>query len=77
MTLEALGKFIHVNKRKEMHADTIENLTGNTIADEIHPGSHYCEIFLHLSAFTFSILEEHLVLAANCHLTIQRFSRSF
>lgn len=76
-TLEALGKFIHVNKRNEMHADTAENLTGNTTADEIHPGSHYYEIFPHLSAFTFSNLEKHLVLAANCHLTIHRFSRSF
>lgn len=75
--LEALGKFIHVNKHKEKHVDTVENLTQNTVADEIHPGSHYYEIFLHLSAFTFSIQEKHLVLAANCHLTIHRFSISF
>lgn len=60
-----------------MHADTVENVTGNTIADEIHLGSHYYEIFLRLSAFTFSNLEKHLVLAANCHLTIHRFSKPF
>lgn len=40
-TLKALGKFIHVNKRKEMHTETGENLTGNTIAAEIPPGSRH------------------------------------
>lgn len=40
-TLKALGKFIYVNKCKEMHAETGENLTGNTIAAEIPPGSHH------------------------------------
>ena len=77
MASEALAKFIHVNKCQEMHADIAENLTGNAIADEIHSGSHYYEIFLHLSAFTFRNLEKQLVLAANHHLTTHRFSRSF
>lgn len=77
VTLEALGKLIPANKCKEMHADTVENVTGNTIAGEIHPGSHSYEIFLHLSAFTFSTLEKHLVLAASCHLTTHRTSASF
>lgn len=41
MTLNDLGKFIHVNKCKERHAETGENLTGNTITTEIPPGSHH------------------------------------
>lgn len=77
VTLEALGKLIPVNKCNEMYADTIENVTGNTIAGEIHPGSHSYKIFLRLSAFTFSTLEKHLVLAASCHLTAHQFSASF
>lgn len=76
MASETLGKCNYVNKRKAMHPYTIKNLTGNTIADEIRPVSHYPKIFLPLSAFIVSILQKHLMSAANCHLSICRFSGS-